>query len=312
MDGALIIDKPAGMTSHDVVAAARRVIGERRVGHTGTLDPFATGVLVLLVGRATRLAQFLSGAEKEYEAVIRLGYATDTGDVTGNRLEGAHAKAQRTPSLRKENIETAMASLRGEIEQTPPMYSAKKIAGRRLYELARRGEEVERAPIRVNIKTFEMSSNDNSWLQENKNGTSDLRVRVVCSTGTYVRTLAEDFGRQLGIGAHLADLRRTRVGEFKIEDAIMPDRLAEIAESDSIEPLLISPSDALSHLPSIELADHDAQKTLHGIDLPVGTEQTRTWNDLQSVRMCHQDALIAVGTYEAGRNFVHPVTVIAK
>src|SRR5437870_13405211 len=150
MDGALIIDKPAGMTSHDVVAAVRRVIGERRVGHTGTLDPFATGVLVLLIGRATRLAQFLSGAEKKYEAVIRLGYATDTGDVTGNRLEGAPAKAQRTPSLRKENIETAIASLRGETEQTPPMYSAKEIAGRRLYELVRPREEVERAPIRVN------------------------------------------------------------------------------------------------------------------------------------------------------------------
>src|SRR5437016_3308642 len=191
MDGALIIDKPAGMTSHDVVAAVRRVIGERRVGHTGTLDPFATVVLVLLVGRATRLAQFLSGAEKEYEAVIRLGYATDTGDVTGNRLEAAHAKAQRTPSLRKENIETAMASLRGEIEQTPPMYSAKKIAGRRLYELARRGEEVERRSVRVNISQFEALPRNGLLLNDRDDGTSDLAVRVVCSAGTYVRSLAE-------------------------------------------------------------------------------------------------------------------------
>src|SRR5712692_9331684 len=159
MDGALIIDKPAGMTSHDVVARVRKIIGERRVGHTGTLDPFATGVLVVLVGRATRLAQFLSGAEKEYEAVIRLGYATDTGDVTGVRVEKHesefHAKAQSTQSLRREEIEAALASLRGEIEQTPPMYSARKVAGQKLYELARRGEEVERKAVRVNIAAFE-------------------------------------------------------------------------------------------------------------------------------------------------------------
>src|SRR5438034_9568573 len=138
MDGALIIDKPAGLTSHDVVARVRKIIGEKRVGHTGTLDPFATGVLVVLVGRATRLAQFLSGADKEYEAVIRLGYATDTGDVTGRRLEGPNgaltAETQRTQSLRREDIESALASLRGEIDQVPPMYSAKKQQGRKLYE----------------------------------------------------------------------------------------------------------------------------------------------------------------------------------
>src|ERR1700681_2151367 len=131
MDGVLIIDKPAGMTSHDVVARVRKLLGERRVGHTGTLDPFATGVLVVLVGRATRLAQYLSGAEKEYEAVIRLGYATDTGDVTGKRAECKEeftAETQRAQSLRREDIETALVSLRGEIEQIPPMYSAKKIA----------------------------------------------------------------------------------------------------------------------------------------------------------------------------------------
>src|SRR5258707_14041110 len=134
MDGALIIDKPAGMTSHDVVARVRKTIRERRVGHTGTLDPFATGVMVVLVGRATRLAQFLSGADKEYEAVIRLGYATDTGDLTGTRVPNLTPETRRAQSLRREEIETALAALRGEIEQTPPMYSAKKIDGRKLYE----------------------------------------------------------------------------------------------------------------------------------------------------------------------------------
>src|SRR5712664_1545003 len=143
MDGVLIIDKPARLTSHDVVARVRRILGEKRVGHTGTLDPFATGVLVVLVGRATRLAQFLSGAEKEYEGLIRLGYATDTGDVTGSRIEGAEPDAQTrsAQSLRKDEIQVAMASLKGEIEQVPPMYSAKKIQGKKLYEFARQGQE---------------------------------------------------------------------------------------------------------------------------------------------------------------------------
>src|SRR6184192_4832691 len=155
MDGLIIVDKPAGWTSHDVVARARRILKEKRIGHTGTLDPFATGVLVVLVGRATRLAQFLSGAEKEYEATIRLGYATDTGDVTGQRVTSFTTETQRHTEIHREEIESALAFLRGEIEQTPPMYSAKKIAGKKLYELARRGEQIERAAVRVNIKTFD-------------------------------------------------------------------------------------------------------------------------------------------------------------
>src|ERR1041385_645138 len=135
MNGTLIIDKPPGMTSHDVVARVRRIVGERRVGHTGTLDPFATGLLVILIGRATRLAQFLSGAEKEYEALIRFGYATDTGDVTGLRIDGEepYAKTRDAQSLRVEEIQIAMVLLKGEIEQVPPMYSAKKIQGKKLY-----------------------------------------------------------------------------------------------------------------------------------------------------------------------------------
>src|SRR5919112_2576217 len=153
MDGILIIDKPEGWTSHDVVARARRVLRERRVGHTGTLDPFATGVLVLLVGRATRLAQFLAGAEKEYEATIRLGFDTDTGDLTGERREGKGTADCAT--LKVEELEAALAPLRGDIEQVPPMYSAKKVGGKKLYELARRGEEIEREAVRVRVGVFE-------------------------------------------------------------------------------------------------------------------------------------------------------------
>src|SRR5947207_2299531 len=175
MDGALIIDKPAGITSHDVVARVRKIIGERRVGHTGTLDPFATGVLVILVGRATRLAQFLSGAEKEYEAVVRLGYATDTGDATGQLT----TETQSFTEVHRDAFEAAFASLRGEIEQTPPMYSAKKVAGRKLYELARRGEEVERKAVRVTISKFESISDDDELLQPKTDCTYDLKVCVV-------------------------------------------------------------------------------------------------------------------------------------
>src|SRR5918997_5162887 len=140
MDGILIVDKPAGLTSHDVVARVRRTLRERRVGHTGTLDPFATGVLVLLVGRATRLAQFLAGAEKEYEAVVRFGYRTETGDLTGAALSPVEPSAARLLSLGESEFERALATLRGEIDQVPPMYSAKKVQGQKLYELARRGE----------------------------------------------------------------------------------------------------------------------------------------------------------------------------
>lgn len=309
MDGALIIDKPAGMTSHDVVARVRRVTGHRRVGHTGTLDPFATGVLVVLAGRATRLAQFLSGAEKEYEAVIRLGFATDTGDRTGQRVTDgenqAHAKAQ---SFRQEEIENALASLRGEIEQTPPMYSAKKVAGKKLYELARRGEEIERKPVRVNVSEFEAT-----FLVENDDGSRNLEARVVCSAGTYIRTLAEDFGKKLGVGAHVAELRRTRAGQFRIEDAITLDHLAAAAQSGSIDQVFISSNAALSHLPELELTPDSVPRVAQGIDIPIEDEQETLCSNGQAVRLRNANGeLIAVGIYDSARKTVHPQVVIVS
>jgi tRNA pseudouridine55 synthase len=313
MDGVLIIDKPAGITSHDVVARVRKLSGHRRVGHTGTLDPFATGVLVILVGRATRLAQFLSGAEKEYEAVIRLGYATDTGDITGVAIEEFHAKAQSSQSFGKEDIEAAMASLRGEIEQTPPMYSAKKIAGRKLYELARRGEEVERKPVRVTISDFAAVAHNGILLNENSDGTQDLQTRVTCSAGTYIRTLAEDFGRQLGVGAHVADLRRTRAGQFKIDRAITLDRLRELTESATIEAALISTDAAISHLPAVVLSADEIARALNGVDLQIEGAESAKWSDQQVVRMRNTDGdLIAVGTYDQVQERLHPSVVIAS
>jgi len=310
MNGALIIDKPAGLTSHDVIARVRKIIGERRVGHTGTLDPFATGVLVVLVGRATRLAQFLSGAQKEYEATIRLGYATDTGDLTGARLPDSFTT--ETTEFHREDVETAMASLRGDIEQTPPMYSAKKLGGRKLYELARRGEEVERQPVGVTVTEFELSSKNGSFLNLNNDGTTDLRVRVVCSAGTYVRTLAEDLGKQLGVGAHLVELRRTRAGSFEIADAIKLEHLIELSESKIGESKVVSPDALLSHLPAIELTADEVTQTIHGIDLKVESTALNCEGGA-AVRLRSADhKLIAVGLYDDSRKAIHPTVVIAN
>jgi len=315
VDCCFVIDKHAGLTSHDVVTRVRTLTGVRRVGHTGTLDPFATGVLVVLVGRATRLAQFLSGAEKEYEAVIRLGYATGTGDVTGERVDGHDftAKAQSPQSLRREEIDNALASLRGEIEQTPPMYSAKKIDGRKLYELARRGEEVERKANRVNVIEFESVARDDDLLTTNDDGTCDLNVRVVCSAGTYVRTLAEDFGKRLGIGAHLAALRRTRAGQFKIENAVTLDQLSELVQSGSSGLRKISPAAALSHLPAITLSAEDLNRTLHGITKQMAEPGSCDWSSGQPIRMLDiKGDLVAVGTYDDKEYTVHPSVVIGS
>ena len=309
MNGVLLIDKPAGMTSHDVVARVRRIIGERRVGHAGTLDPFATGLLVILIGGATRLAQFLSGADKEYEAVIRLGYATDTGDLTGRRID---QDAQPNPlELTADEIEAAMASLRGDIEQVPPMYSAKKIAGRKLYEHARRGEEVERQPLRVKIHEVEVVRRDEGLLATSENGCADLRVRVVCSAGTYVRTLAEDLGKKLGLGAHLTELRRTRSGKFAIETAISLPELADLAASRSLDQVMISPNDALLHLPLVELDAEQTRRTAQGNDVHANGP-ANAWRHGESIRLVHQGELIAVGRFDAQRLTIHPAVVLTN
>ena len=313
VDGALIIDKPAGLTSHDVVARVRKTAGERRAGHTGTLDPFATGVLVILLGRATRLAQFLSGAEKEYEALIRFGYETDTGDATGERIPGDLTTTPRQATeFRTEEIEAALESLRGEIAQTPPMYSAKKVGGRKLYELARRGQEVERKSVRVCVNKFESLSPDYS-LKINDDKTADLPVRVVCSAGTYIRTLAEDLGKQLGVGAHLVELRRTRAGHFGIEDASTLERLAELSNSNLAESIMISPDAVLSHLPLIELTADEVTRTIHGLDLTVDELADQEWEADEIVRMrSPNNQLIAVGAFDKSRKVIHPRVVLAR
>lgn len=306
MDGLLVIDKPPELTSHDVVARVRHVLRERRIGHTGTLDPFATGVLVLLLGKATRLAQFLSGDDKEYDAIIRLGYATDTGDRTGTPIDGP--KGKKLGNWDEQEIDAALASLRGWIDQVPPMYSAKKREGKKLYELARRGEEVDREPVPVCIHEFTAIKSDGQLIKDNLDGTYDFRVHVVCSSGTYVRVLAADVGKRLSVGAHLAELRRTRVGEFSVENAVTLDELKMSFAEEALGALVVPPGTALSKLPFVHLSDQDVRNVSHGREVKVDGSG---WTDGENVKMCdEQEQLIAVGQYDARAQVLHPRVVL--
>jgi len=307
MDGMLVIDKPSGMTSHDVVARARHILHERRIGHTGTLDPFATGVLVILLGKATRLSQFLTGVDKEYEAIIRLGYSTDTGDRTGNPIPGP---ATEVRNWTEEEIETALQSLRGDIDQVPPMYSAKKVGGKKLYELARRGESVERKPVRVCIYDFAAIRPGGQLIKDNLDGTFDFHARVSCSSGTYVRTLAEAFGKRLYVGAHLAELRRTRVGDLTIDQAITLDELKIHFGEESMGAVLLPTGAGISWLPSLHLSGEDVRRASHGREVKVAETE---WADGDNVRMYDaSEELLAIGRYDAGARTVHPHVVLGR
>ncbi len=305
MDGILIIDKPAGLTSHDVVARVRRILKTKRVGHTGTLDPFATGVMVILVGQATRLAQFLDKDEKEYEAIVRFGYETDTGDLTG-QMQNAECRMQNAEIgkvLATTNWNEVFADFRGQIEQTPPMYSAKKIDGKKLYELARKGETVERNAVAVTVHQLEII--DNSITEDSELDTWNLKLSVACSAGTYIRTLAEDIGRKVGVGAHLAELRRTRAGKFGIEQSIT---LETLEQTDNIHGSLIPMETAVSHLAALTLNADRAGKTRSGLSTRIYEEQ---FADGQSVRMIDEnDKLIAIGVYDETENCVRPKVVL--
>lgn len=306
MDGILVIDKPAGVTSHDVVAEVRHILRVRRVGHTGTLDPFATGVLVILVGQATRLAQFLSEAEKEYEAVIRLGFATDTGDITGKPISGT---PQQKAGWSRQQIEAALAGLRGEIDQVPPMFSAKKREGKKLYELARRGETVAREPVRVCIYKLEAINPRGELYKDNLDGTFDFEVRVECSSGTYIRTLAEDFGKQLGIGAHLAELRRSRVADFHIQNAQTLEQLKVSVAEESLGKSILPLDAALARFPLVDLSPEDIRKVKNGMAVNV---LGAGWNNGERVRMrAANGELIAVGEFDAGSGLLKPKVVVA-
>lgn len=290
-DGILVIDKPADWTSHDVVAKVRKICRTRRVGHTGTLDPFATGVLVVCLNRATRLVQFLTGADKEYLATIHFGFATDTGDLTGTSLTPPAATAHLTDAL----LADALQQFRGRSTQIPPMYSAKKIGGVKLYEMARRGETIERQPISITISALEIIAP----LQ-----LDECVVRVVCSAGTYIRTLAEDIGKAVGVGAHLTTLRRTRVGNCNLGQAHTLEALAAIAEAGGLAQTII-PMAATLALPEVFLSASEAAMILHGRKI----NQVGQWPAGQPVKLMQSQQLIALAEYDAAAQELQPRVV---
>ena len=252
MDGVLVIDKPAGWTSHDVVAKIRNITRIRKVGHTGTLDPFATGVLPLTIGRATRLTNYLLSSDKDYRGVMRFGYATTTFDLEGDPLG-----ADTHPELDAEQLEAIFKKYVGMVQQTVPPYSAKKIQGKPMYRYARQGISVEAPAKEVRIRSLTILSVRGS----------DVEFDLSCAAGTYARSLAHDIGRDFGCGAHLVQLRRTRSGEFPIDRAVMLSEKGEYPPREFFLERIIPMGQLLCDLPSIVISDADRSKLVHGIDL---------------------------------------------
>ena len=253
VSGVLVVDKPVGLTSHDVVQIIRRGTGIRRAGHTGTLDPRASGVLVVLVGPAVRLSEFVSASDKRYQATIRLGSRSDTYDS-----EGMITESEMPVEVTEEQFNEMIEGYVGEIEQVPPPYSAVKVQGKKAYERARQGEEVELEPRMINVYSLEVLE----WAPP------EVVIDVYCSSGTYVRSLANDIGEELGIGAHLVGLRRTKSGRFTLRDAVSLRRLRESFEAGTWAQYLIPASEALGDWPMIELDADQVEMVRHGHRLP--------------------------------------------
>jgi tRNA pseudouridine55 synthase len=296
MNGVLVIDKPAGFTSHDVVNRVRHILEQRSIGHLGTLDPMATGVLPLVTGSLTRLAQFYTHAEKTYEGSIRFGFATDTYDA-----EGEATTPPQEVNLRAEEVEALAARFRGVFEQMPPPFSAKKIHGVPAYKLARKQKELVLKPAQVEIKELEILSVESDR----------VRFRARVASGTYMRSVAHEMGERLGCGAHLESLRRTAVAEFKIEDAHTLEELAEAGKNTPSgaaltgEDFFVHPRTLLPHLPSVTADEASAARIRSGrtVNLP----------DLSRARQVKvfygQRELIAIATRVAGTLF-HPGIVL--
>ena len=253
VSGVLVVDKPIGMTSHDVVQVIRKGTGIRRAGHTGTLDPRASGVLVVLIGPAVRLSEYVSASDKRYQATIKMGSSTDTYDV-----EGKITNETSIEDLDEENFNEIIQHFVGEIEQTPPPYSAVKVKGRKAYEMARKGEEVELEPRTINVYSLDVLE----WEPP------EAVIDVYCSSGTYVRSLANDLGEELGTGAHLIGLRRTKSGQFTLRDAVPLRRLKEAFDAGNWYEFLIPAAEALSDWPIVELDADQVELVRHGHRIP--------------------------------------------
>ena len=305
MDGVIVIDKPEGLTSHDVVAAARRLLGEKRIGHTGTLDPLATGVLPLACGRATRLVRFLSAAEKTYEATVLFGVTTDTLDVTGEEI----SRSGGVPS--RDALVAALRTFEGEQMQVPPAYSAKKVAGRRAYELARRDEPVALDPVRVRVLGIELV----------EYGNDRCRISLTCSSGFYVRALVRDLGERCGTGATLEALRRTRSGDFSLDEAVDLDTLGPIRDrtnpesriaNPALETVLIPMERLLPDFPAVTVTAEGVTRVSHGQQVrPMDLAADGRLDAAEWVRLLDPGgALVGVATPQPLSGFLHPEVVL--
>jgi tRNA pseudouridine55 synthase len=298
VNGILVVDKPQGLTSHDVVAVARRCIGESHIGHTGTLDPLATGVLPLACGQATRLMRVLSASDKDYVAGIRFGFTTDSYDVAGTEISRTDAVPVR------DAIERALASLRGEYLQTPPPFSAKKINGERAYARARRRETVALTPVRVRVARVELLAFEGAL----------ARIGLTCSAGFYVRAFAQALGEIVGTGACLESLRRTRSGDFALADAITMDRLqsADRGWTAHVMPL----DRLLPGLPATTVTDEGRRRVAHGQDVLDAhvlkkTQQGADEPAQEWVRLLDREGrLLGLGTSGASAGSLHPTVVL--
>jgi tRNA pseudouridine55 synthase len=287
MNGFIIVDKPAGMTSHDVVNAVRRMTGLQKVGHTGTLDPFATGVLPIAIGEGTKAIPFLDEARKEYRAVLRLGETTDTQDLTGDLIESRDFRG-----ITRESINEVAHCFTGRISQIPPMFSALKHKGVPLYKLARRGHEIIREPREIEVYSLAIERID----------LPEVSFTVNCSRGTYVRTLAHDMGVSLGCGAHLIRLQRTVSGPFDLTMAMSLDRLAALTSTGKVGAVIITPYDALAHLQDIQVTDSGRAKVACGVIPDESDFTTLPAAPLalgERVRISHGKRLLAVAEMAA-------------
>lgn len=279
MNGIILVDKPQDWTSHDVVAKLRGVLHERRIGHSGTLDPLATGLLVVFVGRATRAVEFAEADSKEYIAGLRLGVSTDTQDITGNIVAESAALPDEA-ALRE-----AIGRFIGDVEQIPPMYSAIKIGGKKLYELARRGESVERAPRKITVSAIDIAGRDGD----------DYILNISCSKGTYVRTLCSDIGEALGCGACMSSLRRTRAGVFSVDDAhSLADIEAAVREGRLSD--IILPVDTLfASFPKLTVSQSAAKRLKNGNIIKISAEdgEYKVYSD--------SDEFLLLGRVECGK-----------
>ncbi len=290
LNAVIVVDKPTGWTSHDVVAKARRLLGERSIGHLGTLDPMATGVLPLVIGKMTRLCQFYEKSEKAYEGAIRLGFATDTYDADGDP-----AGPPQDVEVTLEQLLAVAQQFVGPIEQMPPPFSAKKIKGVPAYKLARKKHEVELKPVPVEIKEFAILSLGGE--------TALFRARV--SSGTYVRSIAHELGQKLGCGAHLASLRRTAVAEFLLEDAHTLEQISQAVAQGCLDQLLVHPRRVLPQIPCVSADQETLGRIRHGRSINLADFSKSKWVKV----FAGQSELICLASRVAGSLF-HPKVVL--